>query len=133
MPDTDPRPSIASSFYVPIVSSTHGPFAAEWDYVGCDPVEQWKQLVEDVRTGEIEDVIACYRVHPANRTCEDHLIALAKAVDHRCAELNETPFADLRDWIEMHTGDQAFETEAHRRQRIEEQRADYAIDLARGK
>jgi hypothetical protein len=133
MRDTYPRPSIASSFYVPIVTSSLGPYAIEWDYVDCDPVEQWKQLVEDVRSGEIENVIACYRVHPANGTCEDQLVALAKAVDYRCAELTEDPFDDLRDWIELHTGDQAFETEAHRRQRIEEQRIDYTIDLARGK
>lgn len=120
-------------FYVVAAICQGETITYENDWIAADIDEQWRQVVSLVASGEWEDVVACYRVDPANRRCDDCLIALANAVDHHFWTVDENPDDKTRDWIEGITGDWAFETDAHRSRRIAEQRVDYAIDIARGK
>lgn len=121
------------AFYVVLLAHTNGPYSPEFDSVSAPVDAQWREIVENVATMQWEDVVACYRVDAKNGRCDDCLIRLANAVDHWHWQRGEDPHEDVRNWIEGITGDDAFETEAHKRERIESQRVDYAIDLARGK
>lgn len=122
-----------TTYYSVIVDSEFGPYSVELDCVAAPIDDQWREIVELVATGEIEDVIGCDRIDRLYGRCDNRLIALANAVDHWHYERNDNPCDSVRDWIESITGDDAFETVAHRSARIAEQRADYQIDMARGK
>jgi hypothetical protein len=82
---------------------------------------------------QIENVIACHLVDTERGAVDDRLKDLAECVDYYFWQQNEDPHSDVRDWIERTLKRDAFETPRYRRERIESQRIDYAIDIARGK
>lgn len=134
MRDTHPTPSQRpDSYFVVTEAHASGAYTVENDYAWLDPDAQWNEIVSLVATGEWQDVIGCDYVHRKNVTCEDRLIKLANAVDNYYRDMNRDPHDDIRDWIEAIIGDEAFMTDATRARIAEEQRVDYAIDIARGK
>ena len=133
MSKTNPRLPPNKSFYVVVVDSQFGSYAPENDRIYNAADLQWKSLVQDVADMQIENVIGCHFIDTERGTCVDKMEALAIAVNDYFYMENEDPHEDVRDWIESILDHSAFETDEHRRERIASQRADYAIDVARGK
>jgi hypothetical protein len=125
-------PKIAP-FYVVACDNNSDPYSYENDWIALPLDQQWEVIVGLVANGEWDDVSACYLVHPVNGTCDDKLIALANAVDAFFERDNEDPSDYIAEWIRSITGDDAFMRDDTRKRIANEQRIDYAIDIARGK
>jgi D-alanyl-D-alanine carboxypeptidase len=123
-----------SPFYVVVCDDGKDTYTYENDWIALPIDRQWETIVGLVASGEWDDVSACYLVHPVNGTCEDKLIDLANAVDASHERENEDPSDYIREWIEHIIGaNNAFMRDDTRARIHQEQRVDYAIDIARGK